>query len=247
MTPTPVGMRCPECSRQRTKVMTSRSLRVEPTVTYALIAINVVAFIAELVSGLRLGGTGIGASSVVDHGALSRFTVDHGDYWRLVTSGFLHASLWHIAFNMWALYILGQILEPMVGHVRFAVIYFVSLLAGSFGALLLTKLGFTVGASGAVFGLMGAAILVLRHRGFDVMQTGLPFILGINLLFSFTFSGISVGGHIGGLVGGTLAAFALFTLGERYRVPQAVSYLLVAAIAVVSVAGAIAVAGSSPG
>jgi membrane associated rhomboid family serine protease len=237
-------MRCPECARQRTRVMTTRTMTVQPTVTYALIAINVVAFLAELVSGLSLGGSNIGASSIVDHGALSRFTVAHGDYWRLITSGFLHASLWHIAFNMWALYILGQILEPLVGHVRFALIYFVSLLAGSFGALVVTKLGFTVGASGAVFGLLGAGILVLRNRGFDVMQTGLPLILGINLLFSFTFSGISVGGHIGGLIGGSLAAIVMFDIGERWRIPQAATMLVAAGLGVISVVGAIMVAHS---
>jgi membrane associated rhomboid family serine protease len=229
-------MRCPECARQRTRVMTTRTMHAQPTVTYALIAINVVAFLAELVSGLSLGGSNIGASSIVNHGALSRFTVAHGDYWRLITSGFLHASLWHIAFNMWALYILGQILEPLVGHVRFALIYFVSLLAGSFGALVVTKVGFTVGASGAVFGLLGAGILVLRNRGFDVMQTGLPLILGINLLFSFTFSGISVGGHIGGLIGGSLAALAL-QAADRMRRPELGYVALAGLVAVAAVAG----------
>jgi membrane associated rhomboid family serine protease len=246
MTPTSVGMRCPECSRQRTKVMTARTMRVEPTVTYALIAINVIAFLAELVTGANAASGLGGGSDLIRHGALSRATVANGDYWQLVTSGFLHAGFLHLAFNMYALYILGQLLEPITGHVRFTIIYVVSLLAGSFGALLLTKHGFTVGASGAVFGLMGAAILVLRHRGFDVMQSGLVFFLGINLLFSFTISGISVGGHVGGLIGGTLAAFALFPLRERYRVPEAVAYLMVVAIAVVSVVGAIAVANSGP-
>lgn len=224
--------------------MTTRTMHAQPTVTYALIAVNVVAFLAELVSGLSLGGSNIGGSSIVAHGALSRFTVAHGDYWRLITSGFLHASLWHIAFNMWALYILGQILEPLVGHVRFALIYFVSLLAGSFGALVVTKVGFTVGASGAVFGLLGAGILVLRNRGFDVMQTGLPLILGINLLFSFTFSGISVGGHIGGLIGGSLAAIVMFDIGERWRIPEAATMLVAAGLGVISVVGAIMVAHS---
>ena len=219
-------------------------MRAEPTITYALIAINAVVFVAELVGGLTLSGGSIGGSSLIEHGALSRATVANGDYWRLVTAGFLHASLWHILFNMYALYILGLMLEPAIGHLRFAVVYFVSLLAGSFGALLLTPHGFTVGASGAVFGLMGAAILVMRSRGIDPMQSGLPIWLGINLLFSFTFSGISVGGHIGGLIGGGLAAIALFDLGERRGLPQAAVMLITGVIVVASVAGAIAVAGS---
>jgi membrane associated rhomboid family serine protease len=221
-----------------------RSMAVDPTVTYALIAVNVVAFLAELVSGTNAASGIGGGSDLIRHGALSRATVANGDYWQLITSGFLHAGFIHLAFNMYALYILGQILEPLVGHVRFALIYFVSLLAGSFGALLLTKHGFTVGASGAVFGLMGAAILALRSRGFDPMQSGLPLFLGINLLLSFTINGISVGGHIGGLIGGSLAAIVLLDLGERRRVPQAAVLLLTTAIGVVAVIGSIVVANS---
>ncbi|HET8673082.1 MAG TPA: rhomboid family intramembrane serine protease [Thermoleophilaceae bacterium] len=244
MTPTPVGMRCPECSRQRTRVMTSRSMYAQPTATYALIAINVIVFLAELVSGVSASSGINGTSDLIRHGALSRATVANGDYWQLVTSGFLHATIFHIAFNMYALYILGLMLEPMVGHMRFLLIYFVSLLAGSFGALLLTPHGFTVGASGAVFGLMGAAILEMRNRGIDPMQSGLPFWLGINLIFSFTISGISVGGHIGGLVGGGLAAIALFQVGKRRTIPAPVGPLLACALGVVAVVGAIVVAHS---
>src|SRR6266566_4769064 len=128
MTPTSVGMRCPECARQRTRVTTMRSMAVEPTVTYALIAINVVAFLAELVTGANAASGLGGGSDIIRHAALSRATVANGDYWQLVTAGFLHAGFLHLAFNMYALYILGQILEPLVGHVRFVIIYFVSLL-----------------------------------------------------------------------------------------------------------------------
>ncbi|HEY7633487.1 MAG TPA: rhomboid family intramembrane serine protease [Thermoleophilaceae bacterium] len=243
MTPTPVGMRCPECSKQRTKVVRARSLYSgEPTVTYALIAINVVVFLAELVSGVSLVGSSFGGSKIIQHGALFGPLVAHGDYWRLVTSGFLHFNLWHIAFNMYALYILGGMLEPAIGHMRFALIYFVAMLAGSFGALIVTPDSVTVGASGAVFGLFGAAIVELRARGVDVMSTGLPFWLGINLLFSFTFNGISVGGHIGGLVGGTLAGVAIGELDKRRNIPPLVGPIVAVAIGVISVIGAIAVA-----
>jgi membrane associated rhomboid family serine protease len=244
MTPTPVGMRCPECSRQRTRVMTSRTMYAQPTVTYALIAINVIVFLVELASGVSAAGNSIGGSSLIIHGGLSSHGVASGEYWRLVTSGFLHFNLWHILFNMYALYILGTMLEPAIGHVRFALIYFVALLAGSFGALLVTPNSLTVGASGAVFGLMGAAILEMRSRGIDPMQSGLPFWLGINLVFSFTFSGISVGGHIGGLIGGGLAAIVLFEIGKRRSVPRVAGPLLACAIAVLAVAGAIVVAHS---
>jgi membrane associated rhomboid family serine protease len=247
MTPTPVGMRCPECARQRTKVVRARSLGGGvPTVTYALIAINVIVFLIEIGTGAGAVSGGVLDSSVVAHGALSRPTVANGDYWRLVTSGFLHAGFIHIAFNMYILWMLGQMLEPAVGSFRFALIYFVSLLAGSFGALLFTKTGLTVGASGAVFGLASAAVMVMRSRGVDPMQSGLPMFIGINLLLGFVISNISIGGHIGGLVGGALAAIVLFDIGERRRhvVPQLVPLLLVAAIGVAAVVGAIAVAHS---
>jgi membrane associated rhomboid family serine protease len=249
MTPTSVGMRCPECARQRTKVVRPRSMAtgVMP-VTYTLIAVNVIVFLVEIGTGAGAAGGGLVNSSVVAHGALSRFTVANGDYWRLVTSGFLHAGFIHIAFNMWILYMLGQMLEPAIGSFRFALIYFVSLLCGSFGALLFTKVGLTVGASGAVFGLAGAGVMIMRSRGIDPMQSGLPLFIGINLLLGFVISGISVGGHIGGLVGGAVAAIALFDIGERRRhsIPQAVPYLLVVAIGVAAVIGSIAVANSGP-
>ena len=92
MTPTPVGMRCPECSRQRTRVRTARNISAEPTVTYVLIAINVIIFIGELATGVGAVSGGLGGSWLIEHGALSRFTVAQGDCWRLVTSGFLHAE-----------------------------------------------------------------------------------------------------------------------------------------------------------
>jgi membrane associated rhomboid family serine protease len=246
MTPTPVGMRCPECSRQRTRVVNARSMYGgQPAVTYALIAINVVVFLAELVSGVSLLGNSFGGSKIILHGALYGPFVAGGDYWRLVTSGFLHFNLWHIAFNMYALYILGTMLEPAIGHVKFALIYFVALLAGSFGALVVNPHSLTVGASGAVFGLFGAAILEMRARGIDPMSTGLPLWLGINLVFSFTFNGISVGGHIGGLIGGALAGVAVAELGKRRDIPALAGPLVAVAVGVVAVIGAIAVAHSS--
>jgi membrane associated rhomboid family serine protease len=248
MTPTPVGMRCPECARQRTKVVRARSMSGTGTpVTYALIAINVIVFFIEIGTGAGAAGGGLVNSSVIEHGALSRATVANGDYYRLVTSGFLHAGFIHIAFNMYILWMLGQMLEPAIGSFRFALIYFVSLLAGSFGALLFTKVGLTVGASGAVFGLAAAGVMVMRSRGIDPMQSGLPLFIGINLLLGFVISGISIGGHIGGLVGGALAAVVLFDIGERRRgvVPAVVPLLLVAAIGAAAVVGSIAVAHST--
>jgi membrane associated rhomboid family serine protease len=197
--------------------------------------------LGSFLSGGSGGVTGVGTDTIVRDGALSRATVGDGDVWRLVTSGFIHAGPTHLLFNMLSLWVLGTLLEPVVGRARFALIYFAALLAGSLGALIAQPAGFTVGASGAIFGLLGAAIVVLRSRGVNPMESGLVFWLGFNLLFTFTVSGISIGGHIGGLVGGTLAALALYELGPRLRLPFAVAAALVGAIGVASVAGSIAI------
>src|SRR3954470_2198218 len=238
MTPTPVGMRCPECSRDRTKVRTLRSTTTEPRVTYALIAINAIAFLA---SG-HFGVSGGGGSKVWDKGVLFGPAIhDQHEYWRLITGGFLHAGLIHIAFNMYLLYILGQMLEPALGSTRFAVLYFTALLAGSFGALLLAPHSVTVGASGAVFGLMGAAFAEQRRQGIDPFQTGIGGLIVINLILSFAFSGISIGGHIGGLIGGALAGLA-FDFADRNRLP-ALGYVGCGLVSVVAAIGGYAAAG----
>jgi membrane associated rhomboid family serine protease len=145
---------------------------------------------------------------------------------------------------MYILWFLGNLIEPALGPVRFLALYFASLLAGSFGALLLEPNAPTVGASGAIFGLMGAAVVVLRHAGINPLQSGLGFWLGLNLLFTFTSANISIGGHLGGLVGGTLAALLLYDLRDRLRVPAGVATGLTVALGAVAVAGAIAVSSS---
>jgi len=245
MTTTSVGMRCPECARQTTKVRTAATLRAEPTLTYALIGVNVLVALAALLDNVLVGGgISLGGGSVLHAlGTVSGEGIAEGEYWRLLTSGFLHYGPFHLLLNVYALYILGGLLEPAIGKLRFALVYFVSLLAGSFGAILLTPFGDTAGASGAVFGMMGAALIVMRSRGIDPMSTGLPLILGLNLVITFTFAGfISVGGHLGGLAGGALAAFVLYGLRERLRsLPEALPAALVVAIGAAIVVGSIAV------
>jgi membrane associated rhomboid family serine protease len=242
MTPTPVGMRCPECSRQRTKVRTAQTLTDAPTLTYVIIGICVALQLGQsLTGGGALGGS-LGGSEIFARGALYGPAVANGEVWRLVTGGFLHAGLIHLLFNMYALYILGSMLEPAIGRLRFALIYFVALLSGSFGALLVTPNSPTVGASGAVFGLMGAAIAIMRNRGIDPMASGLPFWLGLNLVLTFGLSGLSIGGHIGGLIGGTLAAVLMFDLPQRLRVPDIGATVLAGALGVAAVVGSLAVA-----
>jgi membrane associated rhomboid family serine protease len=243
MTPTPVGMRCPECSRQKTKVRTAATIRRDPQLTYVLIALNVIAFLA-----MTAGGGGLmsrGGGEVYNNGALFGPAVADGDWWRIVTAGFLHAGILHLAFNMYFLYFLGTLLEPEIGKLRFAAIYFVSLLGGSFGALLLSPTAVTVGASGAVFGLMGAAIIAMRARGIDPMQSGLGMTLLLNLGITFLIPGISIGGHIGGLVAGGIIGYLMFEIAERRRMPLAPVLGACVALAVALAVGCIAVASSA--
>ncbi len=243
MTPTSVGMRCPDCARERTKVKTIRSRPSAPSVTRALIAINVLVFIAETATGAPLGGGGGG--TVFNHGALYGPLISQAhEYQRLLFSGFLHDGLLHILFNMVFLYFMGPMLEPAIGRVNFTVVYFVSLLAGSFGALLFQPNIPTIGASGACFGILGALIVVGYYRGISIWQSGLGLTLLINIVFSLSVAGISIGGHLGGVVGGAICGWLLVQVGERRRMPAAAiaGCVLVAALSVV---GAIAVAGSA--
>jgi membrane associated rhomboid family serine protease len=244
MTATPVGMRCPECARQRQRVPTVRSTTDEPVLTYVLIGINVAVALGALLGGASAtGGGGLGGSTLLEEGSVSRATIADGEYYRLLTAGFLHAGFFHLLFNMLSLYILGAILEPAVGRLRFALIYFVSLLAGSFGALLVEPNSPTVGASGAIFGLMAAAAIVMRSRGISIMESGLGIWIVLNLVITFTVPNISIGGHVGGLIGGAVAALVLFDLGDRVRLPDAVPAALCAGLGALAVAGSIVVAG----
>jgi membrane associated rhomboid family serine protease len=242
MTPTSVGMRCPECSREKTRVVRRAYAGGEPIVTYTLIAVNVLAFIGTLVSGSSVGGSVSGGSSLLAKAALNGPDVANGDWWRIITSGFMHYGFLHLAFNMYALYILGSMIEPVVGRVRFALIYFVGLIAGSVGALILDPNALTAGASGAVFGLMGAAVLVMRNRGVDPWASGIGIWLFLNLAITFTVSNISIGGHIGGLIGGALAAWVLVELPDAVRLPRWGADAVAAVIGVAAFATAVMIA-----
>lgn len=246
MTTTSVGMRCPECSRDRTPVKTLRNTVRRPELTLALIAVNVIAFLAEgniSINGQPTSKLYVEGSLIGSFPGQPELGVAHGQWWRLVTSGFLHESLLHIGFNMYVLWILGQMLEPALGRLRFGMVYGVSLLTGSLGALLVTPHSLTVGASGAVFGIMGAAAVEMRARQIPVMQSGVGGLILINLVISFTLPGISWGGHIGGLIGGALVA-AIFQLAGRRRA-QPLALAACAVIALGAVAASIATSKSS--
>lgn len=239
---------------------TLRSQSARYSAWEVLIAVNVVLFLAEVATGVTLGGSDSGW--VFNHGVLYgpaltgsnvpsafhnafgiEFTGTH-QYWRLLTSGFLHASLVHIGLNMVSLWFVGRVLEPAIGTVNFLAIYFASLLAGSFGALLFSPDIPTLGASTAIFGIFGALIVVAHARGIPIWQSGLGPMLAINLLFTLTVSDVSVGGHIGGLVGGLICGWSVVEFYERRR-NQPLALAACAAVALISVIAALVVAGGT--
>jgi membrane associated rhomboid family serine protease len=247
MTPTPVGMRCPECASQRTRVVrnptgTPSGFEAFPA-TYVLIAINVIVFLIEIAQGAGGLFAEQGGRFVFDYGLFGP-AVAEGEWYRLVTAGFLHANFIHIGFNMLLLFFLGRLLEPALGTPRFLVLYFASLLAGSFGALVLEPNSLGIGASGAIFGLAGAVFVIARGRGMDALAGQIGFLIVFNLIFSFASPHVSVGAHLGGLVGGVICALAIVA-GEKGmfgRNRQALEIAAMVAVAVVAVVGSLAVA-----
>jgi membrane associated rhomboid family serine protease len=245
MTPTPVGMRCPECANQRTEVRRGPAAYQASgfRATFVLIALNVAAYLAEIAGGAG-GLSGISGSVINDFG-LRGISVEDGEWYRLLTGGFLHAGIFHLGFNMFALFILGRLLEPAIGTPRFVALYFASLFAGSFGALAMSDpVTTTVGASGAVFGLFGAAFVIARGRGMDALASQLGLILLLNLGLTFGIRGISIGGHLGGLAGGLICAM-IMVAGERGNFgprPQLAEIGAMAAIGFFSIAAAITIA-----
>ncbi len=216
MVQAPVGFQCPSCVRAGPPgPQPLRAVRKDPYATWAIIAACVLVFLPSLAGGAAVAGRG--DLDVAGDLALNAPAIADGDWWRLITSGFVHYGLLHIGFNMFVLLQLGTLLEPALGRIRFASLYLAALLGGACGALLLDPNALTAGASGAVFGLMGAALLGLWRRGIDPFKTGLGGLLLINLLLTFVIPGISVGGHLGGLAAGAAAGGILFATEETAR------------------------------
>lgn len=262
MTPTSVGMRCPECANQRTQVRsmprrTPAQIGTRPfalndpktwSATYVLIAINVVAFLWEVSAGgmTLTGSSGLPGGYATIHGVLYGPALSDGfhQYWRLVTSGFLHESFLHIALNMWSLWFVGRALEPAIGRWNFAGIYMVSLIAGSFGALAFEPQVPTLGASGAIFGVFGALIAIAHSRHISLWQSGLLPMLLINFVYTITVPGVAIGGHVGGVIAGLIAGRLYVETTERRGQPR-LFWAGLAVIAVVSLVGSLLVAGGT--
>ncbi len=241
MTMAPVGIRCPEHSGKPQGVQrVTRGVRraaFEGTgakVTKALVAINVAVYVAELATGGGVNGTG---STIYLHGVLFGPLVEQGDWWRLLTAAFLHYGPVHLILNMVGLYWFGSLLEERIGSARYLMLYLVSGLAGSAGALLWSN-GFltpTVGASGAIFGILGAGLVLERQRDYVFGGSALGVII-INFVLTFSISSISKGGHIGGLVGGIVCALGLTRFGRGHAAYGRPGVLGVATIVLVGVA-----------
>ena len=232
MTAAPVGFQCPECVaeggrtvRQPTTVLGGQIRERSNLVTKILIGVNV---------GVWLIGILVGTIEVVGRFALATLMsfqgepigVLDGEWYRMITAAFVHEQFWHIGLNMYALWILGNLLEPVLGRWRFLTLYLVSALGGSAASLLgLADGGISYGASGAVFGLMGALFVVMRRFGRDV--TAVLVILGINVVFGFLVSGIDWRAHLGGLVTGALLAYAFAHAPRRQRTIYSIAATLV--------------------
>ncbi len=225
----PVGFQCPSCVKGGPQVRTLRSLVTQPRLTQAIIAVNVVVAVLALAESARQGRTTSlfgGSNALAGDFALNGGAVAAGEWWRLVTSGFLHYGLLHLGFNMFILLQLGTLLEPALGRVRLGALYVTALLGGALGVLLLEPNALTAGASGAVFGLMGALLVVAHKVGGDVRT--LLMWLGINALITIVGSSfISWQGHLGGFLGGVAIAGLVVYAPKARRTPVQVVGLVI--------------------
>jgi membrane associated rhomboid family serine protease len=247
----PVGIRCPDHAGQaqgaQRVVRQVRGPGVAGTgalVTKGLIAANVLVYLINLAQGASLtenAGELFFDWALIGQGLLSTgeaIGVAEGDWWRLITSAFLHGSIIHLGFNMLLLYWIGAPIEEAIGRARFLILYLVSGLAGAAGALVLSDPGdITVGASGAIFGLLGAALVFERQRTFVLGGSALSIIV-LNLVLTFAVPNISIGGHVGGLIGGALGGLALSRFGRAHAVygrPGVIGFAALVAVGLASV------------
>ena len=242
MTAAPVGLRCPEHSgkaqglQKVTRAVSIQAGRGVSVITIGLIAINVAVYLLELMDGGQVNGTG---NTIFEKGALYGPLVHQGDWWRLFTAAFLHYGPLHLALNMYSLYWVGSVLETVIGPWRFLGLYVAAGLVGSAGALIATPLAVTVGASGAIFGILGA-LYVLERRGHIASGGQIAMLIVLNLVLTFAFSGFALGGHVtgltislGGHVGGLLGGVAVMLAILQVRRSAVLSALAIAGVAVI--------------
>jgi membrane associated rhomboid family serine protease len=245
----PVGYQCRQCAAGGQRVRHVRELIPDATVTKALVGVIAVLFLVSSAAPELTQTFGLRPALLVPEGVAlldalagwftpTALAQSVGEPWLLVTSGFLHANLMHVAFNGYLLWMLGQMLEPTLGHARFAALYAAGLAGGGLGVVGLSwlfaatplaelagaaqflggnPLTPTVGASGAVFGLMGAAVVGLHNRGVNPWRTDIGTLVLLNLVITFVIPRVSVGGHLGGLLAGMAVGKLLFVAREQAR------------------------------
>ena len=199
-----IGYQCPACASDSTPVIkginrnrfipNQKNTPVTKFLSISLIAI----FLLQELTGTLL----------VKSFALFAPLVTSGEWWRLISAGFLHGSIIHLLFNVYILWVIGSQLESIVGKVKFIIIFFVSLLGGSVASYLFSPFGsYSIGASGAIFGLMGAMLVVGRKRDLDISQ--ITTLVVINVVIGFVLSGIDWRAHLGGLAAGAFITWVL--------------------------------------
>jgi len=207
MVPAPVGFQCPQCvaghraaiSRTRTRLGGRPDSR--PVVTYTLMALCTGVFLLQLVGGVN---------EVAYTWGMAGWAIASGEWWRLLTSAFLHGSILHLGFNMYVLFVLGRDLERLLGHSRYLALYLLSALGGAVASYWLSNpAGVSVGASGAVFGLLGATVIAGRFLRADITQALV--LIGINIVIGFVIPGIDWRAHLGGLATGALVTLVFTT------------------------------------
>lgn len=237
MTQASVGWHCPDCvrSHQRQNAPATKAVRValeghRPIVTQLLVAISIAVFAWDATQGANLM-TGAGSSAARDLSLFAPF-VEQGEWYRVVTSAFTHSGLIHIGFNMWLLWVIGQALEGRFGALTFVSMYATGILGGALGAVLVEPRASVVGASGAVFALMGVTLVLQRMGGLSVFQSGIGGLVLINVLLSFR-GGISLGGHLGGLAVGLVSGWILGAARRRGGRYEALASIGIAALGLV--------------
>ncbi|WP_062981480.1 rhomboid family intramembrane serine protease [Nocardia anaemiae] len=250
--PAAVGQHCVDCVRQgqrehrpvRTVAGAQTARNPIPYVTYVLIALNTIVFAVTAGQSKSLVEN-TGHSALYIDWVLYPPAVAHGQYVRLIGSGFLHYGPIHLLLNMFALYVVGRSIEPVLGRVRYLVVYLVSLLGGSAAVMVFAEDSLTAGASCAVYGLFGAITVILIRVRQNPNQ--MLILIGINVFISFSLPGISLAGHLGGLAAGTLAALGILFLPERLRAKtqenaRLIGWVAVAAVGVAALAVIVAAA-----
>lgn len=240
-----MGFQCAECfggpagpgmQRARRGVTVAGAELAERAVLVpTLIGVNVLVFLLTAVQGGGAGADQVVQSPVYGELALAPWLVTGGEWWRLLTYGFVHLGLTHIAFNMLSLWFVGRELERVFGRARFLVVYMISILGGGVGVMLFEPQG-AAGASGAVFGLLGAILVMLLRLRQPPGQ--ILFWIGLNVAFSVLVPNISLAGHLGGLVVGAAAAAILVYAPPRNRTTWQASGLTTLLLLLVLVATA---------